>query len=158
VRRVIVTRAFKDLPFPPGPEVVVVERDNLPYRLGELEILGPPPWEKFGRPAAANETSVVVRTDGLLLPGDIEERGVEELLGLPDLRARVLVLPHHGKHHRLHAELVRRVDPEMILVSGPEGYASPEVLQALPRPPRLTGREGAIEIELLPDVVRPWRR
>jgi hypothetical protein len=83
-----------------------------------------------------------------VISGRIEERGVEELLMLPDVRARVLLLPHHGKSHRQHRELVQRVAPEIILVSAPEGYSSPKVLEALPFAPRVAGREGAIEIEL----------
>ncbi len=153
VRRVVVTRAFEGRRWPRGVEVVTVERRGPPERLGELEILGPPVWEKFGSSTPANETSIVVRVAGVLLPGDIEERGAEELLTLPDLRARVLVMPHHGKYFRQHEELVRRVAADLVLVSAPEGYGSERVLGALRVRTLLTGREGAIEIEGLPDVV-----
>ena len=148
VRQLIVTRAFEGRTWPPGVEVRVVERVNEPLRLGDMEILGPPVWEKFGRSVPVNETSIVLRAAGVLFPGDIEERGVEELLGLPDLRARWLLLPHHGKDYKQHRELVRRVGPEVILVSAPDGYSSAKVLEALPFPPRVTGREGALEIPL----------
>jgi competence protein ComEC len=148
VRQLIVTRAFDGRTWPPGVEVVTMERSNEPVRRGDLEFLGPPVWEKFGRGVPPNETSIVLRAANVLFPGDIEERGVEELLTLPDVRARVLLLPHHGKFHRQHRELVQRVAPEIILVSAPEGYSSPKVLEALPFAPRLTGREGALEIEL----------
>jgi competence protein ComEC len=148
VRQLIVTRAFDGRTWPPGVEVVTMERANEPVRRGDLEFLGPPVWEKFGRGVPPNETSIVLRAANVLFPGDIEERGVEELLTLPDVRARVLLLPHHGKFHRQHRELVQRVAPEIILVSAPEGYSSPKVLEALPFAPRLTGREGALEIEL----------
>ena len=148
VRRVIVTRAFEGRSWPSGVEVVVIERANQPERRGDLEFLGPPVWEKFGRTVPPNETSIVLRAADVLFPGDIEERGVEELLALPDVRARWLLMPHHGKFFRQHREFVRRVGPETILVSAPEGYFSAKVIDALPRPPRLTGREGAIEIRL----------
>jgi competence protein ComEC len=148
VRRVIVTRAFEGRTWPAGVEVVTIERANEPVRRGDLEFLGPPVWEKFGRTVPPNETSIVLRAADVLFPGDIEERGVEELLALPDLRARWLLMPHHGKFFRQHQEFVRRVGPEAILVSAPEGYSSAKVIDALPRPPRLTGREGAIEIRL----------
>ena len=95
-----------------------------------------------------NETSIVIRAAGVLFPGDIEERGVEELLTLPDLHARWLLMPHHGKLFRQHQEFVRRVGPDVIVVSAPEGYSSARVLDALPLAPRITGREGAIEILL----------
>jgi competence protein ComEC len=148
VRQLIVTRAFDGRTWPPGVEVRVMERAGGPVPLGDLEFLGPPVWEKFGRAVPSNETSIVLRAAGVLFPGDIEDRGVEELLTLPDLRARWLLLPHHGKYFRLHREFVRRVGPETILVSAPEGYSSAKVLDALPVPPRLTGREGAMEIPL----------
>jgi competence protein ComEC len=148
VRRVVVTRAFEGRAWPPGVEVVTIERANEPERRGDLEFLGPPVWEKFGRAVAPNETSIVLRAAGVLFPGDIEERGVEELLSLRDVRARWLLMPHHGKFFRQHQEFVRRVAPEKILVSAPEGYFSSKVIDALPLPPRITGRTGAIEIQL----------
>jgi competence protein ComEC len=154
IRRVIVPRAFPDFPWPAGTEIVRVERLAEPPRLGGLEILGPPAWEKYGREVPVNETSVVLRTEGILLPGDVEERGVEELLGLPDLRARVLVLPHHGKFHERHEEFARRVGAELSIASAPDGYFSPRVLGSISPPPLVTGREGAVELELLPNVVR----
>jgi competence protein ComEC len=154
IRRVVVPRAFGEFPWPPGVEVARVERPAEPLRRGELEILGPPVWEKYGREVPANETSVVLRAGGVLLPGDVEERGVEELLALPDLRARVLVLPHHGKFHERHEEFARRVGAEVTVASAPEGYFSPRVAAALSPPPLITGREGAVELELLPNVVR----
>jgi len=154
VRRLVVTRAFRDFDWPPDVEVVAAERAGEPRRLGELEILGPPVWEKFGREVPANETSLVVRAADVLFPGDVEDRGVEELLTLPDLSARVLILPHHGKFHRRHEEFARRVEAEVAVASAPEGYFSPRVLEALPIRALVTGREGAIELELLRDVVR----
>jgi competence protein ComEC len=148
VRQLIVTRAFEGRSWPPGVDVTVIERAGEPLRRGDVEFLAPPVWEKFGRAVPPNETSIVMRAAGVLFPGDIEERGVEELLTLPDVRARWLLLPHHGKLFRQHQEFVRRVGPDVILVSAPEGYSSSKVLDALPVAPRITGREGAIEIIL----------
>ncbi len=148
VRRLVVTHAFDGRAWPPGVEVVTMERAGDPVRRGDLEFLGPPVWEKFARTVPVNETSIVLRAAGVLFPGDIEERGVEELLTLPDVRARWLVMPHHGKFFRQHQELVRRVGPETVLVSAPEGYFSSKVIDALPVRTRITGREGAIEIPL----------
>ncbi len=143
-RRLVVTRAFDGRPWPPGPEVVRVQREGPVERLGEIEILGPPVWEKFGRETPPNETSIVLRAGGVLLPGDVQDRGVEELLALPDLRARVLVLPHHGKFFKRHEEFVRRVAPETIVVSATRGYSSDRVLAPLRPGVRITGEEGAV--------------
>lgn len=142
--RILTTRAFDH-----GTPV-----DRRAGTIDGLEILGPPVWEKFGTKPAVNETSLVVRVDGVLLPGDVEDLGVEELLTLPDLRARVLLLPHHGKFFRRHEELYRRTAPELVIASAPAGYSSAKVLAASPNPVLLTGRDGAVEVELWPDVVR----
>ena len=114
----------------------------------EANNIGPPQWEKYGGSVSANDTSIVLRVAGVLLPGDVEERGVEELLTLPDLRARVLLLPHHGKFFKQHEEFVRRVGPETIVISASKGYFSRRVVDALPTPPRITGHEGAVELVL----------
>jgi competence protein ComEC len=148
VRRLVLTRAFDGRRWPGDAEVVVVERRGEPGRLGEIEILGPPVWEKFGRETPPNETSIVLRAGGVLLPGDVQDRGVEELLELRDLGARVLVMPHHGKFFKRHEEFVRRVSPETVIVSAPRGYSSERVLSAIRPPPRLTGDEGAILLDL----------
>ena len=66
------------------------------------------------------------------------------------LRARVLVLPHHGKFFKRYEEFYRRTSPELVIASAPVGYSSAKVLEASPVPLLLTGREGAIEIELPP--------
>ena len=143
-RRVLITRAFAGWPG------TAVERRGAPEVVDGLELLGPPVWEKFGESPPANETSIVVRAAGVLLPGDVEERGVEELLTLPDLKTRVLVLPHHGKFFKQHAELYRRAAPEAVVASAPDGYGSSKVLDASPVPVLLTGPRGAVEIDLPP--------
>ncbi len=148
VRHLILTRAFTTPFWPPDLDVIRIERAGEPIRVGDLEFLGPPVWEKFGRPVPANDTSIVLRAAGVLFPGDIQDRGVEELLTLPNLNARVLLMPHHGKMFKQHQELVRRVGPQVIVVSAPRGYSSEKVLTALPFRPRITGEEGAIDIPL----------
>ena len=100
------------------------------------------------RKVPVNETSIILRAAGVLFPGDVMDRGAEEVMTLPDIRAKVLLMPHHGKWFHLHAEFVRRVAPETILVSAPEGYYSEKVILALPILPRITGRDGAIEMPL----------
>src|SRR2546426_12706235 len=112
-RGLLVPRRFHGGSWPPEAEAEVIGRLTDPGRRGDIEFLGPPVWEKFGRSIPANETSIVLRAAGVLFPGDIEERGVAEILGLPDIRARWLLMPHHGKFFRQHQEFVRRVAPEV---------------------------------------------
>ncbi len=132
-----------------GLEVVVAGRGDV---VPGLEILGPPPG---AREWPANERSLVVRVmtpEGrVLIPGDIQEKGTRALLDSGvDLRAEILVLPHHGKKQALHRELIAAVDPKVVLVSAPEGYASREVLDHAGGAAVVyqTGLGGWIEVEL----------
>jgi competence protein ComEC len=157
IRRLVVPRGFarfSDLPDwarARGLEVLEVERG----RMGDVEILGPPVWEKIGREVPPNEMSIVLRAGGLLLTGDIEELGVEELL-TQDPRADVWVVPHHGKYHRAHRELAERVGARAAIVPGPEPYASQRVLGDLARRGGVyvTGTTGTVEIDLAADGPR----
>jgi competence protein ComEC len=145
-----------------GLEVIVAGRETT---VPGLEILGPPPDAEPGWPT--NERSLVVRMKTLqgriLIPGDIEEVGTRALLDSGvDLRADILVLPHHGKRQDLHRELIAAVSPRIILVSAPEGYASREVLDHARVAGVLyqTGHAGWIEVDLAPGGldVRRFRR
>jgi competence protein ComEC len=152
-RRLVVPRGFDhdvlDFARDRGIEVVHAGRGDV---VPGLEILGPPPGSQ-GWPA--NERSLVVRVStpggSILIPGDIEELGTRALLasGL-DLRADVLLLPHHGKRQDLHRELLAAVKPKIVLVSAPEGYASQEVLDHARAAAVVyqTGLEGWFEIDL----------
>ena len=65
------------------------------------------------------------------------------------LRSRVLVAPHHGKFHKEHAAFAAAVEPELVLVSAPEGYSSEPVIAGLEAKARVrtTGREGALIVD-----------
>jgi competence protein ComEC len=122
-----------------------------------LDILGPPPPERQEGTWPVNETSLVVQArtphGKVLIPGDIEERGTRALLESgADLRAEVLVAPHHGKGQGLHRELLGAVAPRILLVSAPEGYAAREVLDHARSKCSvyLTGEAGWMEVELGP--------
>ncbi len=74
----------------------------------------------------ANNASLVLRLvwqgQGLaLLPGDLEGPGLGKLLdSRADLRAQVLVAPHHGSGSSVVRDFHERVDPEVVLASA--GY------------------------------------
>lgn len=71
----------------------------------------------------ANDNSLVLRLvwrgQGLaLLPGDVQRDGIEDMLGRRrDLRAGVLLLPHHGSKSSLSGLLYEAVGPRLALVS-----------------------------------------
>ncbi|MHC4860719.1 MAG: ComEC/Rec2 family competence protein, partial [Planctomycetota bacterium] len=85
----------------------------------DLEVL----WPERGATLVGNDTSTVVRVRarGLtaLLAGDLEEEGIRGLLRSGrDLRADVLVLPHHGRPTPAAADLLRAVRPRILVSSG----------------------------------------
>jgi competence protein ComEC len=104
-----------------------------------------------------NDRSLVLRLvwrgRGLaLIPGDIEKRGLRALLKSGrDLRADVLVLPHHGSKGALSPELYAAVSPRLALCSAgflnQFGFPRPEVRKALAErnvPLYVTGERGML--------------
>jgi competence protein ComEC len=158
IRRLVVPPGFDHpLSATPGIEVIEASRGTV---VPGMEILGPP--SDAPRTWPVNERSLVVRIGRVLIPGDIEELGTRALLesGL-DLRAEILVLPHHGKRQDSHRELIAAVRPRIVLVSAPVGYASREVLDHARGSAVVyqTGLDGWIEVGLDPagPTVRRYR-
>jgi competence protein ComEC len=100
-----------------------------------LEALHPP----AGFKGSGNNASLVLRllwNDAplALIPGDVEGPAIRSMLGAGlDLRAPVLILPHHGGISSFAPELYDAVRPRLALVSnGPSPrYPAPEVRAAL---------------------------
>jgi competence protein ComEC len=74
--------------------------------------------------------------DGVLLTGDLEKNGVEDLLVEPfELPVTLLKLPHHGSRHSVPWRLTERFQPQAVFASmGRDnlyGLPHPEVLQSL---------------------------
>jgi len=126
-----------------------------------FEVLGPVsqgPAPRSVRSRSSNEASLVlrVRVGGVrhLLTADIGTETEKELLGrIPDLRADVLKVAHHGSRGGSHPGFLAAVSPRVAVVSGPcrprRGLPSPDVLARLQSSgTRLawTGRDGAVAI------------
>ncbi|MBU1039624.1 MAG: DNA internalization-related competence protein ComEC/Rec2 [Proteobacteria bacterium] len=104
----------------PSPEV---------FGPGDRLDLGSGVWLEALHPAAAfdgaktNERSLVLRlgwndTPLALLPGDVQRAGIEDMIERGrDLRAQVLVLPHHGSKSSLSGMLYEAVAPVQAVVS-----------------------------------------
>lgn len=108
-----------------GTSVHLVQRGRR-VRLDErtsVTVLWPPPAATGHVFEEANDSSLVLRLecDGLrvLIPGDIEHLAQSLLLGLPpeELRADVLILPHHGGYSPVLAEFVSAVRPRCLIRS-----------------------------------------
>jgi competence protein ComEC len=104
---------------------------------GLLTVLAPGPWPA---PEMINDSSVVIRLDygdaSFLLTADMGQEGEERLLKAgTDLHASVLKVGHHGSRTSTSAAFVRRVQPEVGIISvgedNPFGHPAPEVLQRL---------------------------
>jgi competence protein ComEC len=111
-------------PVVPAPDTL---RAGDRRRIGDVtvEVLWPP--DQTGLKLRDNDTSLVLRLTiaghRILLTGDIEKAALQELVrrhaaGELDLRAEVLVAPHHGSVvPKATADFCAAVSPEVVLVS-----------------------------------------
>jgi competence protein ComEC len=69
-----------------------------------------------------NEDSVVVCVDHqnrrILLPGDLEGVGMDQLLATSRLDCDLVMAPHHGSHHSNPAQFCQWATPEWVVISG----------------------------------------
>ena len=79
---------------------------GMSYRLGDatVDVLWPGVERMHDTPADINNNSIVMRvrygSDSILLAGEVQEEGQQELLKQPDLlRAAVVKVSHHGSAH-----------------------------------------------------------
>ena len=102
-----------------GVETRVLARGRQPAGFDEtLEVLHPPTrWPG----ATVNDASLVVRLAhagrSVLFTGDVERRGELAMLGVPNLEATVVKVPHHGSRTSSAAAWVRAVRPVLATVS-----------------------------------------
>lgn len=171
VSQVITSRRFGD--FEGGRSILTdLDRRGLPHRTlsrGEhltpanraesswrLVALAPGDSDPPRILASPNDSSLVLLLVAgdhrVLLGGDIEEAGTAGLLmSGQDLRADILVAPHHGRANHLEEPLLRAVRPRHVVISGRSEDVSEDLLEALERrglEPRITGREGALRVRL----------
>jgi competence protein ComEC len=130
-----------------------VSRGNRLSGTGEsqLEVLWPPA-EEIG-PGDTNDTSLVLRSSyagkRILACGDIEEYAMQRLLATADLRADVLLLPHHGSVTPSTAEFIRAVDPQYCIRCTGRRETSPALLEAIDgRAYFSTATDGAINVRI----------
>lgn len=100
-----------------------------------LEVLWPSDWSLRLKPADQNENSLVLRAerDGrrILLAGDIQQVGATALLhGGADLRADVLLAPHHGRRMAATAAFAQATRPSYVICSIRPDHLPPETVAA----------------------------
>ncbi len=105
------------------------------------------PWtlavfQPQGADLQENDRSLVVFAglgeEGVLLTGDLEKKGVNDLLLHPPVgRISLLKLPHHGSAHAFAGRLMDRYEPQAAFVSSgrnnPHGLPAPGVVDELQR-------------------------
>lgn len=180
VGRVLVSPWFSDFSAPGQPAhrlLVEVQRAGVPIdrvRRGTalpgpggvtVEVLWPPPAGTVAI-REANESSIVLRLSyegrRILLCGDIMAQAQGHLLALDDLRADVLVLPHHGSTSSDPRPFILAVNPRYCIRSG--GNRSADVASRLAdvladRVYLDTQNDGAVVVDVRRSglSVRPWR-
>lgn len=127
------------------------------WRGSRIEVLGPLP----GGGCASNDRSVILRIRGpggaILLPGDLEAPGEAALLASGgDLRARILLLPHHGSRGSSTPDFLDAVGADLVLVQSGRGnrfgHPHPEPLEAVRARGACvirTDRVGTVRVRLL---------
>jgi competence protein ComEC len=87
----------------------------------------------------------------ILLPGDLESPGTEQLTSLPPEHVDVLMAPHHGSLSKSPASLLQWCQPDIVAISGSERASDRRVLSAFDSERRrvlVTARDGAIRLEV----------
>lgn len=100
----------------------------------DLQVLWPQPGEYSSQ---NNQSCVLKISDGqnvLLLPGDIEKKVESRLVATEDLRAQILVAPHHGSATSSSTDFIQAVRPQHVVFSLARfnrwGFPRPEVVTA----------------------------
>ena len=122
--------------------------------LGEVEvrILGPPAESLplGGYRSEKNDSSLVLSVQfagrRMLLPGDIEEIGLEHLLARRPRRHNALLTAHHGERGELAAALIERLAPAVAVTSGGTSRELPTTTQRDDVKHFQTSRDGAVRL------------
>ena len=140
------------------PVVVIGQGDRLHSACGvQIDILHPSRShdDHDARLMADNEQSIVVGISyqgvRILLTGDIEGNGLEELLAEEPWPTHVLLAPHHGSRHSRPADVLQWANPSLVVVSAGGGPRVEQDLAAYRREDVTlvwTHREGLVEVQV----------
>jgi competence protein ComEC len=117
-----------------------------------IDVLHPVEAERLPLRKSANDSSLALRItmeqSRILFLGDLEEAGIARLLSAAeDLRADILVAPHHGRDNALWPEILEQVRPRTVIMSGDGGggaVATAARIEASGIPVHATWRGGAV--------------
>jgi len=122
-----------------------------------IAVLHPP---RLGIPGSDNANSVVLRVEygsrRILLPGDLDSPGLEDLLAEEPEQVDVLLAPHHGSRRSHPTAMVKWCSPKWLVVSGSETEGVEENLTAYRQSgaqPLHTGLCGAVLVRIDADEI-----
>jgi competence protein ComEC len=123
-----------------------------------IEVLHPPP-EGCGAGDNADSIVLSIRYAGrrVLLPGDLESPGLDELLAELPIACDVLMAPHHGSRHSCPERVLRWSAARHIVVSGGPGSDLDQVIEAFSQDGARvlhTQRDGAVILEIDSSSIR----
>jgi competence protein ComEC len=101
-----------------------------PVNITGIEILWPVEGDNYSEISSDNDKSLVLLMEfagkKILLCSDIEQAAQKEILRLyPDLKAEVVVVPHHGSTATLEPGFLERLEPNILICScGRDQYQS----------------------------------
>jgi competence protein ComEC len=85
---------------------------------GDISVLSP---QRGERHESDNESSLVLQlqfgNQRVLLPGDIEEQGVQRLVAREQGGFEIVMLPHHGSQHSLPSQMANWSNPQVVVAS-----------------------------------------
>jgi competence protein ComEC len=85
---------------------------------GDISVLSP---QRGERHESDNEASLVLKlqfgNQRVLLPGDIEEQGVQRLIAREHGGFEIVMLPHHGSQHSLPSQMANWSNPQVAVAS-----------------------------------------
>ncbi len=128
-----------------------------------LEIAHPP---RRGVVGSDNANSIVLQMEyqqrRILLTGDLESPGLEDVLAEEPWHCDILMAPHHGSRFSDPPGMVRWSAPDFVVISGSQSDRLPQVEESYARGGSQvlhTAQTGAIEAEIRGGqiAVRPWR-
>ena len=118
----------------------------------EMFVLGP---TSSGNSGNDNSNSLVILVEAfskrLLLPGDLEDEGLQELLDTPSIDCDLVMAPHHGSLNSRPHEFAEWARPEEVVISSSVQRLKGEAVEAFEDSGSrvwITGRDGAVRCVL----------
>jgi competence protein ComEC len=125
-----------------------------------LQILHPP---RHGIVGSDNANSLVLEVTQagrrLVLPGDLESPGMDDLLAEDPLDCDVVLAPHHGSLGSHPQGFGRWSSPEWVIISGARSEPVEQAYASRGRAVLHTAKQGAVRVSFSPRgvTVRTWR-